>query len=306
MAELNDILRDETLQEGNGTVGMNIDKFYEELDSYFQKQEIDKVDPFLTASLAKAKEEEDYGAYIAICNEMIGFYRSVSAFEKAYVAAEDVLLLMEELQLENTEHFATTLLNAATAYRAAGDFATALRYYRQAEQIYSGILAPEDYRYAGLYNNMSILMEKTGEDADAISYAEKALAIIEKLEGGEMEAATTLTNLALLYFKTEQPDHARELLERALSLFEKGGENTDAHYSGALAGVAEAWYRMQDYEKSLAYYEKALSEVKIHFGENMSYAILCENCAAVCEMLGNKAKQEFYLNKSKEVKDAIR
>lgn len=285
---------------------MNVDKFYEELDSYFAKQEIDKVDSFLTASLAQAKEEEDYGAYICICNEMIGFYRSISAFEKAYVASEDVLLLMEELQLENTEHFATTLLNAATAYRAAGDYATALRYYKQALQIYGGILQPEDYRYAGLYNNMSILLEKTEENEEAIRYAEKALAIIEKLEGGEMETATTLTNLALIYFKIDQAQKARGLLERALALFEQNGENTDAHYSGALAGVAEAWYRMQDYEKALEYYEKALGEVKVHFGENMSYAVLCENCAAVCEKLGDKGKQAFYMDRAKEVKEAIR
>ena len=284
---------------------MKLDKFYEELDSYFAKQEIDKVDSFLSASLEQAKEEEDYGAYIGICNEMIGFYRSVSAFEKAYVAAEDVLLLMEELQMENTEHFATTLLNAATAYRAAGDYATALRYYKQALQIYNGILPPEDYRFAGLYNNMSILFEKTEENEEAIASAERALAIIEKLEGGEMETATTLTNLALLHFKTGQPEKAKELLERALSLFERSGENTDAHYSGALAGVAEAWYRMEDYEKALQYYEKALSEVKIHFGENMSYVILCENCAAVCEKLGNQEKQAFYVQRAKEAKEMI-
>ncbi|MDE6944960.1 MAG: tetratricopeptide repeat protein [Lachnospiraceae bacterium] len=284
---------------------MKLDKFYEELDSYFAKQEIDKVDPFLIASLEQAKEEEDYGAYIGICNEMIGFYRSVSAFEKAYVAAEDVLLLMEELQMENTEHFATTLLNAATAYRAAGDHATALRYYKQALQIYNGILPPDDYRFAGLYNNMSILFEKTEENEEAIASAERALAIIEKLEGGEMETATTLTNLALLHFKTGQPEKAKELLERALSLFERSGENTDAHYSGALAGVAEAWYRMEDYEKALQYYEKALSEVKIHFGENMSYVILCENCAAVCEKLGNQEKQAFYVQRAKEAKEMI-
>ncbi len=285
---------------------MNIDKFYETLDSYFASQALDQVDPFLTSSLAQAKEEEDYAAYISICNEMIGFYRSVSAFEKAYVAAEDVLLLMEELNLENTLHFATTLLNAATAYRAAGDYATAIRYYRQALQIYDSTLPPEDYRYAGIYNNMSILLEKMEENAEAITYAQKALSIIEKLEGGGMETATTLTNLALLYFKTGQPDHARQLLEKALVLFEQSGEHTDAHYSGALAGVAEAWYRMQDYEKALAYYEKALEEVKLHFGENMSYAILCENCAAVCEQLGNEERKVFYLNKSRQVKDAIR
>ncbi len=285
---------------------MNIDKFFETLDSYFAKQELEQVDPFLTASLEQAKEEEDYGAYISICNEMIGFYRSISAFEKAYAAVEDVLLLMEELQMEHTEHFATTLLNAATAYRAAGDYATALRFYRQALQIYDGILPPKDYRYAGLYNNMSILLEKMEENEEAIAFAKKALEIIETLEGGEMETATTLTNLALLYFKVSQVEEAKGLLEKALSLFEQSGEHTDAHYSGALAGVAEAWYRMQDYEKALAYYEKALSEVRLHFGENISYAVLCENCAAVCEKLGDTQKQQDYLDKAAEVKKHIR
>lgn len=280
---------------------MNVDQFYETLDSYFARQEIDKVDPFLVSSLQQAKEEEDYAAYISICNEMIGFYRSISAFEKAYVAAEDVLLLMEELQLDHSEHFATTLLNTATAYRAAGDYTQALRYYRQALQIYDGLLPSDDYRFAGLYNNMSILLEKMEENEEAISYAEKALAIIEKLEGGEMETATTLTNLALIYFKVSKPEKAKELLEQALALFEKSGENTDAHYSGALAGVGEAYYHMQDYEKALKYYEKALTEVQKHFGENMSYAVLCENCAAVCERLGNREKQGYYIEKAKEV-----
>lgn len=280
---------------------MNVDQFYETLDSYFARQEIDKVDPFLVSSLQQAKEEEDYAAYISICNEMIGFYRSISAFEKAYVAAEDVLLLMEELQLDHSEHFATTLLNTATAYRAAGDYTQALRYYRQALQIYDGLLQSDDYRFAGLYNNMSILLEKMEENEEAISYAEKALAIIEKLEGGEMETATTLTNLALIYFKVSKPEKAKELLEQALALFEKSGENTDAHYSGALAGVGEAYYHMQDYENALKYYEKALTEVKKHFGENMSYAVLCENCAAVCERLGNQEKQGYYIEKAKEV-----
>ena len=285
---------------------MNIESFYETLDSYFAKRQIDKVDPFLISSLEQAKAEEDYGAYISICNEMIGFYRSISAFEKAYIAAEDVLLLMEELNMENTEHFATTLLNAATAYRAADDYATALRYYKQALQIYDGILPPQDYRYAGLYNNMSILFEKMNENEEAIVYANMALSIIETLPDSEAETATTMTNLALLYFKAEEAEKAKELLEKALSLFEQSGENTDAHYSGALAGVAEAWYRMGDYTKALEYYEKALSEVKVHFGENMSYSILCENCAAVCERIGDAEKQESYLAKAKEVRERIR
>lgn len=285
---------------------MNVEKFYETLDSYFKNQQIDKVEPFLVSSLEQAKEEEDYGAYISVCNEMIGFYRSISSYEKAYIAAEDVLLLMEELQMENTEHFATTLLNAATAYRAAGDYATALRHYRQALRIYDGILQPQDYRYAGLYNNMSILFEKMEENEEAIVYANKALSIIEQLQDSEAETATTMTNLALLYFKADQSEKAKELLEQAIVLFEQSGENTDAHYSGALAGVAEAWYRMQNYGKALEYYEKALDEVKKHFGENMSYVILCENCAAVCEKMGDTEKQADFIDLAEKIREQIR
>ena len=59
---------------------MNIDRFFEELDSYFEKNDTAGVDAYLTTSLQTAREEEDYAAYISICNEMIGFYRSVSAF----------------------------------------------------------------------------------------------------------------------------------------------------------------------------------------------------------------------------------
>ena len=253
---------------------MNIDDFFATLDSYFEKNEVEKIDAFLVSSLEQAKEEEDYAAYISICNEMIGFYRSVSAFEKAYNASEDVLLLMEELKLENSEHFATTLLNAATAYSVGGECAQALRLYRQAMQIYQGLLAPEDYRYASLYNNMSILLEKLNENEEAIDCAQKALAIIEKQEGGEAQTATTLTNLALLYFKVSQNEEAKQHLERAISLFEKEGEAPNEHYSGALAGMGEACYRDKEYEKALSYYEKALALVKQLYGENLSYGIL--------------------------------
>lgn len=280
---------------------MDIDRFFEELDSYFEKNDTAGVDAYLTASLQKAQEEEDYAAYISIGNEMIGFYRSVSAFEKAYVAAEDVLLLIEELNLEESEHFATTLLNAATAYSAGGDFAQAMRFYRQAVQIYEKLLSPEDYRWAGLYNNMSILLEKMDENEEAADCAKKALAVIEKQEAGDAQTATTLTNLALICFKLSKNEEAKEYLSRAITLFEKDAAEPNEHYSGALAGMGEACFRDGNYEESLTYYERALEDVKRHYGENMSYGILCENCAAVCGAMGDEEKQKSYADRAREV-----
>ncbi|NBI90451.1 tetratricopeptide repeat protein [Lachnospiraceae bacterium] len=287
---------------------MNIEEFFSELDGYFQRNELDKVAPFLTGSLEKAKEGEDYAAYITIGNEMIGFYRSVSMFREAFDIAEDVLLLMEELQLENSEHFATTLVNTATAYRAAGKAQQALQYYRQALQIYGHLLPEGDYRFAGLYNNMSILLEQMGENEEAVALLQKALEIVRKLTESEVEQATTLTNLALLYFKLDREKEAGESLKEALELFEKNGNNqeTDAHYSAALAGVGEAYYRIGDYENSLASYEKALAEVKKHFGENQSYAVLCENCAAVCDCLQNAEKAEEFRKQAQRIYERIR
>ncbi len=280
---------------------MNIDRFFAELDSYFEKNDTAGVDAYLTASLQTAKEEEDYAAYISIGNEMIGFYRSVSAFERAYAAAEDVLLLMEELKLEDSEHFATTLLNAATAYSAGGDFAQALRLYRQAVRIYERLLPGEDYRWAGLYNNMSILLEKLDENDEAADCAEKALAIIEKQEGNEAQTATTLTNLALICFKVSKNEEAKTYLSRAIALFEKEADAPNEHYSGALAGMGEACFRDGEYERALSYYERALEDVKRHYGENMSYGILCENCAAVCGAMGNETEQKRYADRAREV-----
>lgn len=280
---------------------MNIEKFFEQLDEYFQKNELDQVEPYLVRSLEDAKEAEDYAAYIAVGNEMIGFYRSVSKFRQAFDIAEDVLLLMEELQLGGSEHFATTLLNTATAYRAAGNAEQAYQYYRQALQIYAGLLPEGDYRFAGLYNNMSILLEQMGRNEEAAELLQKALGIVEKLEESRMEQATTLTNLAMVCFKMDKADEAAAALKKALEIFEKEGGGTDAHYSAALAGVGEAHYRMGDYAASLASYEKALLEVKKHFGENQSYAVLCENCAAVCDCLKEGEKAQKYREQAQDI-----
>ena len=41
--------------------------------------------------------------------------------------------------------------------------------------------------------------------------------------------------------------------------------------------------------------------MKQHYGENLSYGILCENCAAVCGSMGDEAAQKRYADKAREV-----
>lgn len=273
---------------------MDIEKIFQKLDLLFQEKKLQEVEPFLLRYLEEAKDTSNYGVYISICNELIGFYRSISEYRKAFDVSEDVLLLMEELHLENTEHFATTMLNVATAYRAAGQLEVAFTFYQRALKIYEDLLKPDDYRFAGLYNNMSILLETQNKNQEAAVYLEKAIGIIAALDQESVEMATSLTNLALIYFKQNKIDAAKEKLEAALKIFDDKGENTDAHYSAALAGVGEAYYHMKEYEKSLSAYEKALYEIKKHFGENDSYRLVAANCGSVCDEMGDAEKAAYF------------
>lgn len=279
---------------------MRIEDIFTKLDQLFAENAIEQVEPFLQSCLEEAKQKEDFGIYISVGNELIGFYRSISKYEAAFAIAEDVLLLMEELQLEDTEHFATTLLNTATAYRAAGRCKEALIDYKRALQIYENRLPAEDYRFAGLYNNISLMLEQMEENEMAADYLKRAIAIVEKLPEARMELATSKTNLALIYFKLKDNEKAEVLLQEAVAIFGESKGNTDAHYSAALAGLGEAFYHMGRLEKALSYYEQSLAELEKHFGRNASYGLLCGNCAAIARSLGDQEKAAHYTALEKE------
>ena len=272
----------------------NIDEILKKLDGLFADEKLEEVEPFLLSCMRQAKAGDEYGIYISVGNELIGFYRSISRYEEAFAVAEDVLLLMEELQLEGTVHFATTLLNTATAYRAAGRYEEALADYRRALEIYQRDLPKDDYRLAGLYNNISILLEKLDENEKSALFLQKAIQIVEKQPGSRLELATSRTNLALIQLKLNRLEEAKKLLDAACRAFEEDGGITDAHYSAALAALGEVCYREGGLERALGYYEHALFEVEKHFGRNQGYGLLCGNCSLVCRELGRKAEADEY------------
>lgn len=284
---------------------ITIEEIFAKLDHLFETNAIDQVEPFLMSCLSQAQEEREFGIYISVGNELIGFYRSISQFEKAFAISEDVLLLLEELQLDETEHFATTLLNAATAYRAAGRYEDALTDYTRALKIYEARLPENDYRFAGLYNNISLLLERLNENEKAAIFLERAISIVETQADARMELATSKTNLALIYFKLKENEKAEALLDEAISIFQENGENTDAHYSAALAGMGEAYFHMGRLTRALEYYELSLTEVEKHFGKNMSYALLCGNCASICQKLGEHEKAAHYEKLERDLRSQL-
>ena len=258
----------------------------------------------MLSALEEAKEREDYGLYLSVGNEMIGYYRSVSQFQKAYRISEDMLLLMEELQMDQSAEFATVLLNTATAYSFDGQFETALQFYRRTEQIYHLLVRPEDYLFAGLYNNMSSLLEKMGRNEEALELLMKALRILQNYPDRQMEAATNFTNLGLLYLKTGDYKSGKKCVAQAVSMFE-ALDTPASHYSAALSALGEICYHEKDYEQAVSWYERTLTEIEKHYGLNLAYAVVCENLANVCREADKPDQAERYLGKAREVRDRL-
>ena len=134
----------------------SVDEIIAGLDYLFSKQRMTDVEPYLQQALQEAMESGDSSAVITIVNELIGFYRDISQYEKSVFYCEQILPFMEMHGLKGTIHYATTCLNVANAYRAAGEWNTSLKYYEEVKRIYDRMLTPTDSLYASYYNNLSL------------------------------------------------------------------------------------------------------------------------------------------------------
>ena len=237
-------------------------------------------------------------------NEQIGYYRSISNYEEALKISKEMLELVKELGLQESEAHGTTLLNAATAYRAAGMCEQAIAMYRAAEQIFKN-LGIQDERLAGLYNNMSMAFQQKEDYGTAESCLLQALAIVRNLPDHKVEEATTYANLASVCYEKEEFAQGIEYVQRAIERFEEC-EEKDAHYCGALALLAQGHYEQGELEKAISAYTEALREILAHFGKNESYAMTCENCAIVLSKAGFAKEAEYLKKEAKETYENIR
>lgn len=254
------------------------------LDGLFADKKLDDVAPFLTSQLEAAREKGDAGAVLSLMNELVGFYRSTSQTAASLSMAQQALQMVEAMGLENTPAQGTTLINAATAYRAAGELEDAIALYAQALVVFEA-LGENGYALASLLNNMSQVYQALNRHADALPFLERALSLLMTLDGVDAEIATTHSNIAISDLALGARSQAKEHLDAALHIFEAGSGPRDAHYGAALSAAASLAYAEGDYARAVQLYEKALPEIRSSFGENDGYHITRQNLALAQQAL---------------------
>nr|MCR4806919.1 DUF4037 domain-containing protein [Lachnospiraceae bacterium] len=172
--------------------------------------------------------------------------------------------------------------------RAMRRYAQSLKDYESVKDIYDNVLEENDYLYAALYNNLSLLYQETGQDEESASYLKKALSVLSFNDDRRIEQAITRTNLAQAYIRLNRLDEAKAELISAEDIFEKEGGD-DFHYPGCLNAMGDIKVKKGDLAGAVPYYEKALKIIKIYLDENSpGYVTVSENLNDVRRMMEEK------------------
>jgi tetratricopeptide (TPR) repeat protein len=259
---------------------MDIQSVLQALDGLFQRDEYDKVEAFMLVHIAQAEGEGDKGCVLSLLNELMGFYRSTSRFKDSLAAANKALGLLEELGLKDSVHYATTLLNIATAWRADGQTQKAIGLFQEVGRLFLALNVQDAFLVATLYNNLALAWQEAGDHAKAIQFLEAALPISRGRPGAEHDVAVSLTNLALSQIRQNQLAEARVALEEALHLF-NALPRPSGHASAATAALAEICYKEGRTPEAVALYERTLADIEARYGRNQPYADMLESLALV-------------------------
>lgn len=238
----------------------------EKLDDCLSRRDFAAAERHLAYWLRDAEAIGDRRGMLTVTNEQIGLYRKLERKDEALAAAKRALTLADEAGLAGSITMGTTLINAATAYKAFGSAEEALPLYEKAREIYEAYLPADDGRLGGLYNNMALALMDVSRFEEARGLFEKALAVMGLIPGREPEMAVTYCNLADLT-AAESGLEAGEAeinrcLEKAMELLNTEGLTRDGNYAYVCEKCAPCfgYYGFFLYKKELAGRAEAIYE----------------------------------------------
>ncbi|MBT1177347.1 DUF4037 domain-containing protein [Bifidobacterium callimiconis] len=270
---------------GNEANTFDVNGFIQGLDAIFSAHDAaTKAEPYLLHALDEARRLNDDAGQLTVINELLGFYRSQGRHADNLPLVTESLELAKRMGLEGSDAWTTTLINAATAMRAAGKYDDAERLYRDALESAEKTLSPTDRRLAALHNNLSILYSETNRYEPAEQELRKALHILESSSvnaAEDVDVASTHTNLALILLNADRDDEAMKHAAEALRIYKRGHLENSAHFASALAGYAQACFHAGRLDNAVRAYRKSLAVIEECYGHNDYYTITKENLDAV-------------------------
>ena len=252
-------------------------QFLNGLDAIFDRHAAaTEAGPYLEQAMVDAENAGDEAGLLTVLNETMGFYRSQGRHKENQWIVQRALELAARMGLTTgtSEAWATTLINCATAMRAAQQYDQAEDLYHQAQNVCRHSLAPTDRRLAALHNNLSMLYSETNRPDKAELELREALRIIEASSvnpDADIDVASSHTNLALTLLTEHKLEGAHWHAAKALEIYRTGHLEHSAHYASALAGFAQVCFAERRHADAVTGYRHALAVIEECYGKDTDY-----------------------------------
>ena len=252
-------------------------QFLNGLDAIFDRHAAaTEAGPYLEQAMVDAENAGDDAGLLTVLNETMGFYRSQGRHKENQWIVQRALELAARMGLTTgtSEAWATTLINCATAMRAAQQYDQAEDLYHQAQSVCRHSLAPTDRRLAALHNNLSMLYSETNRPDKAELELREALRIIEASSvnpDADIDVASSHTNLALTLLTEHKLEGAHWHAAKALEIYRTGHLEHSAHYASALAGFAQVCFAERRHADAVTGYRHALAVIEECYGKDTDY-----------------------------------
>ena len=261
----------------------DVNEFLKGLDAIFERHAAAKeAGPYLEQALVDAENAGDAAGLLTVLNETMGFYRSQGRHQENQWIVQRALELAARMGLTTgaSEAWATTLINCATAMRAAKQYDQAEDLYHQAQDVCRRAYSPTDRRLAALHNNLSMLYSETGRQDKAETELREALRIVEASSvnpDADIDVASSHTNLALTLLAEHKLEGAHWHAAKALEIYATGHLEHSAHYASALAGFAQVCFAEGRYADAVNGYRRALAVIEECYGQDTDYWRITES-----------------------------
>ena len=257
---------------------MDIETLRQVIDKLYEEGRAAEAERIMLETAAVAADEGEDALLLQILNELIGHYRETGEWDKAFEISDRAIMIAGRLFPECSVPYATTLLNAASMYRAAGKLDVSLDMYRKTELIYAEVLKPDDMLYASLFNNEALLYQERGEFGKAKALLLKALDI-DRANGKEYEEAVSLANIAATMIQTGETEEALKMAESSVALFENLGVR-DQHLCAAFSAMGSYYFIKGKFDAASVCFKQGMDIMESILGRNGYYERLKENYEA--------------------------
>jgi len=220
-----------------------IDRVLRKLDDCFNHDEMAEAGRLLRHWLNEAVYLKDKDGELFILSEMMGYYRKTREEERALESVMRGLETLNRLGTAETVSGATVILNAATTLKAFGKASEAVPHYDKALSVYKKLLAADDERMAGLYNNYALALVDLKKYAEAEKLYLSAIEILKDKKNGENDAAVTYVNMAHLYeaWSPDDEEKTERCLDKAYDCLNSDKLERDGYHAYVCAKCAPSF-----------------------------------------------------------------